>query len=58
MAQEELKKAPAKQKIRKALDELILPEMDVDKEAELVYNEIVSKFNGFKSWANSQINKM
>jgi|GEM_PF-2282152 len=58
MAQEELNKAPAKQKIRKALDELILPEMDVDKEAQLVYNEILNKFNGFKAWANIQINKM
>lgn len=53
-AEEEARKAPDKDKILKVIDDLSLPVLEL-KEYKNEYNEIVSKFSSFKTWAKNQI---
>lgn len=57
-AEQEAKKAPSKEKIRKAISYLYMPELELDDNAKEVYNDICAKFNNFKVWANNQINNV
>lgn len=57
-AEQEAKKAPDKEKIRKAIDYISMPELELDDNAKEVYDEVCNKFNSFKLWANNQINNI
>lgn len=52
-AEQEAAKAPVKEKLRVAIESLslTLPESDIT-------NELMAKFNGFKTWATAQINNL
>lgn len=59
IANEALLKAPLKERLKVFVNSFDYKEIVVDDEkSKVIYNDIISKFNGFKSWAISQIEKM
>lgn len=52
---EKLKKAPIKDQMTKWIDDLIVPEINIENE---VKDEILNKFESFKSWAKTKINNL
>ncbi len=54
LAEEEAKKAPDKDKITRAINNLQLPVLDLEEMGD-TYNAIVQKFDAFKSWAIKQL---